>query len=82
MARTFYLSCSSLTTECSYTGGNESAASISGALGMFQVGWRQEADTMSDCVIESIQEIVSKMNKAERVLFHICGVIIVDDQRH
>jgi hypothetical protein len=36
----FYPSCSLLAAECLYTDGNESAASISGALGMFQVGWR------------------------------------------
>jgi hypothetical protein len=33
---------------------------------------------MSDWVIESIQEIVSKMNKAERGLFPICDVLIDD----
>jgi hypothetical protein len=31
---------------------------------------------MSDWVIESMQEIVSKMNKAERELFPICSVFI------
>jgi hypothetical protein len=63
-----------LAAERSYADGNESAASISSALGMFQVGWRQQAGTMSDWVIESIQEIVIKMNKAERELFPICNV--------
>ena len=54
----------------------ESAPSMSGALGMFQVVWRQHAGTMSDWVIESIQEIVSTMNKAERGLFSICNVLV------
>jgi hypothetical protein len=55
-----------------YTDGNESAASIPSALGMFQLSWGQRAYTMSDWAIESIQEIVSKMNEAERGLFPIC----------
>jgi hypothetical protein len=33
---------------------------------------------MSDSVIESIQEIVSKMNKAERGLFHVSNVHLDD----
>jgi hypothetical protein len=36
---------------------------------------------MSDWVLESIQEIVSKMNKAERRLFSICNVLM-DDLGH
>jgi len=36
---------------------------------------------MSDWVIESIQEIVSKMNEAERGLFPICDVLM-DDRGH
>jgi hypothetical protein len=33
---------------------------------------------MSDSVIESIQEIVSKINKAERGLFHF-SIVHLDD---
>jgi hypothetical protein len=33
---------------------------------------------MSDWMIESLQEIVSKMNKAERELFPICNAYIDD----
>jgi hypothetical protein len=36
---------------------------------MFQLSWQQQVYTMSDWAIESIQEIVSKMNEAERGLF-------------
>jgi hypothetical protein len=36
---------------------------------------------MSDRVVESVQEIVSKMNKAERGLFPILNVHI-DDLEH
>ena len=39
------------------------------------------AHTMSDWVIESIQEIVSKINKAERELSPITNVYI-DDEKH
>jgi hypothetical protein len=46
---------------------------------MFQVGWRKQAGTVADWMIESIQEIVSKMNKAERALFPICNGLL-DDQ--
>ena len=67
--------------ERSYSDGNESLESISGALGTFQVGWRLPADTMSDSVIVSIQEIVSKINKAERGLFSIPNGQI-DDKEH
>jgi hypothetical protein len=41
----------------------------------------KRADTMSDWVIESIQEIVSKVNKAERGLFPTPNVL-TDDQEH
>ena len=47
------------------------APGIWGALGTFQVGWRQQADAMSDWVIESIQETVISINKAERALFFL-----------
>ena len=69
---------SSHPAERTYFDGNESAAtsSISGALGMFQVSWIKQADTMSDWAVESIQEVVSEMNKAERVLFFIHDVLI------
>jgi hypothetical protein len=66
----------SLDAEHSYADGNESAVSVSDALGMFQVGWRHQADTMSDYVIESVQEIVSKMNRAESALFPISNIHI------
>jgi hypothetical protein len=36
---------------------------------MFQVGRQRRAHELSDWVVESIQEIVSKMNKAERAYF-------------
>jgi hypothetical protein len=49
--------------------GNESATGISRALGMALIGWRQSADTMSDWVIESMQEIVSELKKEQRRLF-------------
>src|SRR6267154_5036560 len=49
--------------------GNEATAGISHALGMGLICWRQSADTMSDWVLESMQKIVSKLNKAERTLF-------------
>ena len=69
MVSKFYRSSSFLAAEHSYSGGNELVESISDALGTFQVGWRRPADTMSDSVIVSIQEIVSKINKAERESF-------------
>jgi hypothetical protein len=49
--------------------GNEAATGISRALGMALIGWRQSADTMSDWVVESIQEIVSELKKEQRRLF-------------
>ena len=52
--------------------GNESTASISRALGMFQGCWRRQADGISDWMIETMQEIVSKLNKAERGFFFLC----------
>ena len=67
-----------LAAERSYSDGNESVENISGALGMFQAGWRRQEVTMPDWVIESIQEIVSKINKAERELFLIPDVQIDD----
>ena len=50
-------------------GGNESATGISRALGMTLIGWRQSADTMSDWVVESMEEIVSELKKEQRRLF-------------
>jgi hypothetical protein len=70
----FYQTSSSLDTKWSHAGGNESADSISGVLGMSKACWRHPADMMSNWVVESIQEIVSKMNKAERGLFIICNL--------
>jgi hypothetical protein len=49
---------------------------------MFQTGDdRQQADTMSDQAIESIQEVVSRMNEAERGLFPV-PIVHVDDRKH
>jgi len=60
--------------------GNDSAASISRTLGMFQDGLRQQADRISDWMIETMQEIVSKLNKAERRFIHIPDVHIDDHE--
>ena len=68
----------SLDAEHSYADGNESAARIWDALGMFQIGWRHQADIMSDWAIESVQEIVSKLNRAERALFPTPNINIDD----
>jgi hypothetical protein len=46
---------------------------------MFQVGRQQRAHELSDWVVESIQEIVSKMNKAKRAYFLI--VMHIDERR-
>ena len=49
--------------------GNDPSASISRALGVFRGGLQQQADRMYenfDWVIESREEIVTKMNHAER----------------
>jgi hypothetical protein len=48
--------------------GSEAATVISRALGMALIGWRQLADTMSDWVAESMQEIVSELKKEQRKL--------------
>ena len=48
--------------------GNESATGISRALGMALFGWRR-SDTMSDWVVESMQEIVRELKKEQRRLF-------------
>jgi hypothetical protein len=61
--------------------GSESATGISRALGMSLIGWRQSDDTMSDWVLESMQEIVSKLNKAERRFIPMPDVHI-DDQEY
>ena len=55
---------------------NETSAGISRALGVFRGSLRQQADRISDWVIESIQEIVTKMNQAERTVFCIPNVHI------
>ena len=60
--------------------GNEAEIGISRALGMALIRWRESVvDTMSDWVAESIQEIVGKVNKAERRFIPIPSVHI-DDQ--
>jgi hypothetical protein len=46
--------------------GNEAATGISRALGMALIDWRQSPDITSDWLLETMQEIVSKLNKAER----------------
>jgi hypothetical protein len=53
---------------CPDAEGNEAATGISRALGMALIGWRQSADTMSDWVVESMQEIVSELRKEQRKL--------------
>ena len=58
------------------TDGNESSAGISRALGVFRGSLRQQADRISDWVIESMQEIVTKMNQAECTLFPIPNIHI------
>ena len=58
--------------------GNELLASISYALGMFHVGGRLMKSTMSDWVIESIQEILSKTNEEKRGLSSFHNVPIDD----
>ena len=45
---------------------------------MFQVGRQHQADTMSDWAIESVQEIVSKLNRAERALSPTLNIHIDD----
>ena len=60
---------------------NEAATGISRALGMALISWRQSGDTMSDCVVESLQEIVNKLNKAERRSISMPDVLI-DDQEY
>jgi hypothetical protein len=58
--------------------GNEAATGISRTLGTALISWQQSADTMSDWVIESMQEIVNKLNKAERRFIPIPDVHIDD----
>jgi len=48
--------------------GNEAETGISRALGMTLIGWLQSVDTMSDWAVESMQEIVSQLNKEQRTL--------------
>ena len=49
--------------------GSESATGISRALGMAPIGWKQSGDTMSDWVVESMQEIVGELKKEQRRFF-------------
>ena len=58
--------------------GNEAATGISRALGMALIGWRQSPNIMPDRVLESMQEIVNKLNKAERMFIPIPDVHIDD----
>ena len=53
-------------SSCLDADGNESGASISRALGMFMMTGGNGGDRITDRMIESMQEIVSKLNKAER----------------
>ena len=48
---------------------NGLVASITGALGMVHVGSPYSSDTISDWMIESLQETMNKMSKEERGLF-------------
>ena len=60
--------------------GNEAEIGIARALGMSLTDWRQFAVyTISDWVAESMQEIVGKLNKAERRFIPIPS-IHTDDQ--
>jgi hypothetical protein len=61
--------------------GDKAATGISRALGMALIDWRQSADITSDWVLETMQEIVSKLNKAERRFIPISDVHI-DDQEY
>ena len=60
--------------------GNESAASISRALGMFQDGQRLRVDRISDWMIETMQDIAIKLNKAERKFIPITDVRIDEEE--
>ena len=60
---------------------NEATTGISHALGMALIGWRQSADITSDRVLETMQKIVSKLNKAERRFIPIPDVHL-DDQEY
>ena len=76
--RNFHLSHSPLADGRSEADGNESTAIVSCALGMFLVDWPGSMVIMSesDWVMESIQEIVSEMNKAKRRLYPIPSIHI------
>jgi hypothetical protein len=57
--------------------GKEVATGILSALGRALIGLRQSADTTSDRVVESMQEIVSELKKEQRRLFtgvHVDGL--------
>ena len=61
--------------------GNDAENGISRALGMALIRWRESAvDTMSDWVAESMQEIVGKVNKAERRFIPIPSIHIKDQE--
>jgi hypothetical protein len=55
---------------------NEAPSGISRALGMSLIDSRKSSDTTTDWVAESMQEIVSKLNKAERMFIPIPDVRI------
>ena len=61
---------------CLDADGNESAAGITRALGMFMMTSGNSADRITDRMIETMQEIVSKWNKAERALVPMPNVRI------
>src|SRR5882757_3143939 len=47
---------------------NEAATGISRALGMALISWRQSGETVSDWLVETMQEIVSELKKEQRGL--------------
>ena len=51
------------------TDSDNTTTGISRTLGMALIGWPQSIDTMSDWVVESLQEIVSELKKEQRTSF-------------
>ena len=61
---------------------NEPTVVISRALGMLQDCLWQEADRISDWMIETMQEIVNKLNKAERTFILTMPDVHTDDREY
>ena len=61
--------------------GNRSTADISRALGMFEDCLWQQADMISDWMIETMQEIVNKLNKAERTFIFTIPDVHINDRK-